>query len=270
MAVVILLEEGFEHGPDGSDIGTGETEFADVEGRYDNDQVHSGALAFLNGIIGGAPALSGGTFLFPDGLANVAISGWVYADGALGDDVVDGGAWAFEVGSGVLGDGTSEGLVVGQYLRELLPDLPLDPADDPLVLAYAVHVAADDTHTYDFLAVSESSAGRWPHPGWHQFTMAWPGGGHWTVSIGADLGDEAFTFDTGDLGFTPVGFQFYALSPSDDGLSRNNWMDDFLITTTTGGAAAVRLYPRDDNLGLGSAPRIYPPSKARRLVGGYQ
>ena len=32
----------------------------------------------------------------------------------------------------------------------------------------------------------------------------------------------------------------------------------------------VRQYPRDDGLGLSSAPRLYPASKARRLVGGYQ
>ena len=32
---------------------------------------------------------------------------------------------------------------------------------------------------------------------------------------------------------------------------------------------ATRQYPRDDTLGLGSAPRIHPPPRARRIVGGY-
>jgi hypothetical protein len=32
----------------------------------------------------------------------------------------------------------------------------------------------------------------------------------------------------------------------------------------------VRGFPRDDALGLGSAPRIHPPSRAGRLAGGYQ
>jgi len=32
----------------------------------------------------------------------------------------------------------------------------------------------------------------------------------------------------------------------------------------------VRQYPRDDGRGLSSAPRLYPPPRARRRVGGYQ
>lgn len=32
----------------------------------------------------------------------------------------------------------------------------------------------------------------------------------------------------------------------------------------------IRQYPRDDARGLSSAPRLYPPPKARRIVGGYQ
>lgn len=36
-----------------------------------------------------------------------------------------------------------------------------------------------------------------------------------------------------------------------------------------GDLAVVRQYPRDDGRGLSSAPRLYPPTKARRLVGGY-
>lgn len=32
----------------------------------------------------------------------------------------------------------------------------------------------------------------------------------------------------------------------------------------------TRLHPRDDGRGLSSAPRIHPPPKARRIVGGYQ
>lgn len=34
--------------------------------------------------------------------------------------------------------------------------------------------------------------------------------------------------------------------------------------------AVVRQYPRDDGLGLSSAPRIHPPPKGRRIAGGYQ
>ena len=42
----------------------------------------------------------------------------------------------------------------------------------------------------------------------------------------------------------------------------------------TYGASALatpvtRLYPRDDALGLGSAPRLYPPPRRGRIVGGY-
>lgn len=32
----------------------------------------------------------------------------------------------------------------------------------------------------------------------------------------------------------------------------------------------VRQHPRDDGLGMSSAPRLYPPPKAQRIVGGYQ
>jgi hypothetical protein len=32
----------------------------------------------------------------------------------------------------------------------------------------------------------------------------------------------------------------------------------------------TRLYPRDDGLGMSSAPRMYPPTKARRTFGGYR
>lgn len=32
----------------------------------------------------------------------------------------------------------------------------------------------------------------------------------------------------------------------------------------------VRLFPRDDSLGLGSAPRLYPPPRGGRVVGGFQ
>ena len=32
----------------------------------------------------------------------------------------------------------------------------------------------------------------------------------------------------------------------------------------------VRLYPRDDGLGMSSAPRMYPPTKAGRKFGGYR
>lgn len=35
-------------------------------------------------------------------------------------------------------------------------------------------------------------------------------------------------------------------------------------------ATAVRQWPRDDADGLGAAPRIYPPPRSQRLVGGYQ
>jgi hypothetical protein len=34
--------------------------------------------------------------------------------------------------------------------------------------------------------------------------------------------------------------------------------------------AVTRLHPRDDGRGMSSAPRLYPPTKADRLVGGYQ
>lgn len=230
-----LLSEGFEHGPDGSDIGDGETAFSFVEGRYDNDQVHTGALAFLNGIIEGAPALSGGTFLFPSPVTNITISGWVYADGLDGMDTVNGGAWAFEVGSGVRDDGTSDGLIIGQYLRELLPDIGddvIDPGADANVFVIAQHVAADEAVTYDFIThgfgpTSDEGTTRWGQNGWQQFTMIWTGDDSWTITLGS-----ADPFDsTGDVDFVPVGFQFYAQSLSDDGLSLSNWMDDFLITT---------------------------------------
>lgn len=32
----------------------------------------------------------------------------------------------------------------------------------------------------------------------------------------------------------------------------------------------ARLWPRDDGLGISSAPRIWPPTKANRIIGGYQ
>jgi len=34
-------------------------------------------------------------------------------------------------------------------------------------------------------------------------------------------------------------------------------------------APVIRQNPRDDARGLSSAPRLYPPSKSRRLFGGY-
>lgn len=37
-----------------------------------------------------------------------------------------------------------------------------------------------------------------------------------------------------------------------------------------GGSVPVRQYPRDDGAGLSSAPRLFPPPKGQRLVGGYQ
>lgn len=37
-----------------------------------------------------------------------------------------------------------------------------------------------------------------------------------------------------------------------------------------GGSVPVRQYPRDDGRGLSSAPRLFPPPKGQRLVGGYQ
>jgi hypothetical protein len=33
--------------------------------------------------------------------------------------------------------------------------------------------------------------------------------------------------------------------------------------------SVCRQFPRDDSLGLGAAPRIHPPSKGRRIAGGY-
>ncbi len=42
------------------------------------------------------------------------------------------------------------------------------------------------------------------------------------------------------------------------------------VLTVTSDRKATRQYPRDDALGLGSAPRLYPPPRARRIVGGYQ
>lgn len=42
----------------------------------------------------------------------------------------------------------------------------------------------------------------------------------------------------------------------------------FRIVVT--GHHPTRLYPRDDQYGLGSAPRIHPPPKRGRVVGGYQ
>lgn len=38
---------------------------------------------------------------------------------------------------------------------------------------------------------------------------------------------------------------------------------------TTDDTPATRLFPRDDALGLGSAPRIFPPPRGGRVVGGY-
>jgi hypothetical protein len=35
------------------------------------------------------------------------------------------------------------------------------------------------------------------------------------------------------------------------------------------GGPAVRLYPRDDGRGMSSAPRLWPPQKNRRIIGGY-
>lgn len=39
---------------------------------------------------------------------------------------------------------------------------------------------------------------------------------------------------------------------------------------TTGLGPVVRLFPRDDGRGVHASPRIYPSSKARRIVGGFQ
>lgn len=39
---------------------------------------------------------------------------------------------------------------------------------------------------------------------------------------------------------------------------------------TTGAPPVARLWPRDDGRGISSAPRIVPPPKANRIIGGYQ
>lgn len=76
----------------------------------------------------------------------------------------------------------------------------------------------------------------------------------------------------------------HPLDPSDDGSISAGGVNAGMVYTITRGyrfwypdgvpgpprVAVTRLYPRDDARGLSSAARIHPPTKARRIVGGYQ
>lgn len=89
--------------------------------------------------------------------------------------------------------------------------------------------------------------------------------GTWTADNGLfrRLSSRTYHWDAGGLkGSIPPGsFPIPGTLPS---------FSSLVYALDLTGDVAVRQYPRDDTLGLGSAPRIYPPPKARRVVGGYQ
>lgn len=74
------------------------------------------------------------------------------------------------------------------------------------------------------------------------------------------------------LGVTPLRpgtYTVYAIE-RDDAFRPSPRSNLVTFTVLANGSPATRMYPRDDALGLGSAPRIHPPPKRGRVVGGYR
>lgn len=81
--------------------------------------------------------------------------------------------------------------------------------------------------------------------------------------IGSRVGDGA-----AEATFTMPGPGLLAIHAEDD--TDDPFGDGFYIDALVPiDAPATRLFPRDDAAGLSAAPRLYPPPKARRIVGGY-
>lgn len=88
------------------------------------------------------------------------------------------------------------------------------------------------------------------------------------VGTAANFGVHAQMRASGVILLTPVG---RPTAPSSATLRVMEWAWVVNWTVTSPDIAPVtRRYPRDDGRGMSSAPRLFPPSRSARMVGGYQ
>lgn len=118
-------------------------------------------------------------------------------------------------------------------------------------------VDGDDRKQFEYVFAVENTETDLAYGGFHIYTPL----EDLTISLAANEGN-GYVYDHvyGELELSPLVGQSTA--------SVTVHRFDLVLFTPYG--AAVRQFPREDGLGLSSAPRLYPPSKAQRTVGGYQ
>lgn len=89
----------------------------------------------------------------------------------------------------------------------------------------------------------------------------------WNLGSGSPVSDAATLLADPRIRLTMIN----PLGVTDTGKSILDLIEVWVDVTYEAGALfpVTRQYPRDDARGFGSAPRIYPPPRAGRIVGGY-
>lgn len=155
-------------------------------------------------------------------------------------------------------------LVVYQNVRTIVPPATYNPNAQPLVLTNRPPVPPV-TYSTDLpaaIAILEGISGTVTGPVNSDSTGAWTTDSAFRPNRSS--GRIEHYVGPRDLAeFPPGSFPSSGTSPS-----ANGWV---LAITVTDKPPAVRQYPRDDGLGLSSAPRHYPqPKRSQRVVAGYQ
>ncbi|WP_182377902.1 hypothetical protein [Nocardioides sp. WS12] len=128
----------------------------------------------------------------------------------------------------------------------------------------------DDLVTYVDNDSTVVLGGTFPRPVWLEINLLRTGG--WTIrDVDADVvlahGDYPYLIPASapwDLNMQPN-----QSGPGGPSGSIRVMADDIYGFDGSSVAPAVRLFPRDDGRGMSSAPRIWPPPKANRVIGGY-
>lgn len=108
---------------------------------------------------------------------------------------------------------------------------------------------------------------------WYRIAVDLPGGNTGSISIETEAGDVVYAQAFADLDPPDPARGMRVRAAVSGANTIPTWMvDDFTVAYLEDSAAklpAVRLFPRDDGLGLSSAARIFPPPKSRRIAGGH-
>lgn len=163
-------------------------------------------------------------------------------------------------------------------------DLPPESGGTPDLLIvtdeFLVSVGYDDfsgpEQGYPFTVDNEGTFHHGPDPitatGWYEFTLTYTGGPTFAATVTGPAFSWSTTTSIGTLapglwesifGSPPVP---NALAVAVD-IPRYTFWDDIDLC---GEGDVTRLWPRDDGRGLSPGPRIHPPTRAQRIVGGYQ